>query len=242
MPVHYPGAADSEELKARADPSGSGTRLKEFVFEKKGFFSTYRILAGFLKLAVYITMLTISITYCYDILEDLHKNNIVCFWNILCLFASVFFTVLMWDDYIDRKNTKTKSVEQNVISVLLFLLLVIPGTALGNPWMSFAITNTLTPPLEYPLVALCHLAMYCLSEACPGSLLSTIVSVAPGVIALCSLLEYEIHFFYKKALVPSKYKVTATGILTGALCVLSLAAYQFNLLGLAQPAGVRVNA
>ncbi|KAI5190974.1 hypothetical protein NEMIN01_1307 [Nematocida minor] len=211
--IHIHDATDVEHIDITHAVNDNPNSNDPSPFEERHL-ATYKNVISFIKLAVYLYISTISISYTFDIFFIMHASNIVCFWSFVCFVAALFFTVCMWDAYMDRKKEKARTPESSVITVLISLFLIIPGIAVGNPWTAFIITNCLTRSLEYPLVAGGHLLFYLISSEYCNSSFGTFISIIPGIISVVSLIEYEFDMFYQKKIRITKHRVSATGLVT----------------------------
>ncbi|KAI5161456.1 hypothetical protein NEAUS03_1615 [Nematocida ausubeli] len=201
---------------------------KQFLKTQK--ISLYETAVYFTKLIVSISVLSVAMLYNYHLLARLHSKDIAGFLNVLCVLSSALVTFVAWNDSEEKNKGKVRTVENTVVSILFSLILIIPGVLLGNPWLSLITTNILTSTTEYPFMLFAHAFFFAAKYACPESALIMAFNVFPALIALVSLVEYEVSAFYKKKLRSKNFlPVSATTIFTGILFIFSVVALVFNL-------------
>ncbi|EHY66136.1 hypothetical protein NERG_00832 [Nematocida ausubeli] len=192
--------------------------------------SLYETAVYFAKLIVSISVLSVAMLYNYHLLSRLHSKDIAGFLNLLCVLSSALVTFVAWNDSEGKNKGKLRTVENTVVSILFSLILIIPSVLLGNPWLSLITTNILTSTAEYPFMLFAHAFFFAAKYVCPESALITAFNVFPALIALVSLVEYEVSAFYKKKLRSTgSLPVSATTIFTGILFIFSVVALVFNL-------------
>ncbi|OAG32836.1 hypothetical protein NEIG_02413 [Nematocida sp. ERTm5] len=226
LPVGGPGGGcESNELRFTIIPMGSALGMQPTSGKLM-----YKQAILYVKTLVHILLYGIAIMYNYIIVYRLYKKSVFSVVNFIVLSISVVLTMLVWDNYSEKNIKKIRPIEKTFISVLFSLILIVPGVLLGNSWLSFIVTNSLTVSFEYPFMFLSHAFFFFIRYAYPESDFKNILNIIPGVIALVSLVEYEISAVCKKR----KIRVTplclsATTVITGIFVFLSLLVVIFNI-------------
>ncbi|KAI5130511.1 hypothetical protein NEPAR08_2068 [Nematocida parisii] len=219
------GACESNELKFTIVPTGSAWGMQP-TSDKL----LYKQSVLYIKTLVHLLLYGMAIMYNYIIVYRLYKKSAFSILNFIILSISVVLTMIAWDNYSEKNIKKVRPIEKTFISVLFSLILIIPGVLLGNSWLSFIVTNSLTVSFEYPFMLLSHAFFLFIRYAYPESDFKSVLNIIPGVIALVSLVEYEISAVCKKR----KIRVTplclsATTVITGIFVFLSLLVVMFNI-------------
>ncbi|KAI5167403.1 hypothetical protein NEIRO02_1930 [Nematocida sp. AWRm79] len=226
IPVGGPGGGcESNEPRFTIIPTGSALGMQPTSGKLM-----YKQAILYVKTLVHILLYGIAIMYNYIIVYRLYKKSVFSVVNFIVLSISVVLTMLVWDNYSEKNIKKIRPIEKTFISVLFSLILIVPGVLLGNSWLSFIVTNSLTVSFEYPFMFLSHAFFFFIRYAYPESDFKNILNIIPGVIALVSLVEYEISAVCKKR----KIRVTplclsATTVITGIFVFLSLLVVIFNI-------------
>lgn len=215
-------------IKDSAAPEDTHTLLFIEPEENKDsqYRNPYKDVIALVRVVVSVCMMYISIEYITQMLFDLQKRDTMCYWNVLSLILGLYTTISIWNSCATDEEKK-ESASSKIIFILTSLILIIPGTVLGSPWLSFSISNFLVRAAEYPFVALIHLFIYLLADKYPSTNFNLLLKIFPSIIALIALIEYEIDLFHKK-----KAKVTRHELSVTSIAAISILAFFFLVISL----------